>query len=85
MIIVYFKKLNDIFIILLLYVDDMLIVSKSMDKINRLKDQMARTFDMKDLVDAKQILGIDIHRDRKNGKLSFSQESMLRKYLKDSK
>ena len=30
----YFKKLNDIFIILVLYVDDMLIVSKSMD-VNR--------------------------------------------------
>ena len=48
-IILYFKKLNDIFIILVLYVDDMLIVSKSMDKINRLKAHMARTFDMKDL------------------------------------
>ena len=36
----YFKKLNDVFIILVLYVDDMLIVSKSMDKINMLKDQM---------------------------------------------
>ena len=70
----YFKKLNDIFMILVLYVDDMLIVSKSMDEINRLKDRMARTFDMKDLGAAKQILGIDIHRDRRNGKLSFSQE-----------
>ena len=53
----YFKRLNDIFIILVLYVDDMLIVIKSMDEINRLKDQMARTFDMKDLGAAKQILG----------------------------
>ena len=52
----YFKKLNDIFIILVLYVDDMLIVSKIMDEINRLKDQMDRTFDMKDLGAAKQIL-----------------------------
>ena len=77
----YFKKLNDIFIILVLYVDDMLIVSKSMDKINRLKDQMARTFDMKDLGAAKQILGIEIHRDRKNGKLSFSQEKYVEKIL----
>ena len=33
----YFKKLNDIFIILVLYVDNMLIVRKSMDEINRLK------------------------------------------------
>ena len=33
-----FKKLNYIFVILVLYVDDMLIVSKNMDDINRLKD-----------------------------------------------
>ena len=71
----YFKKLNDIFSILVLYVDDMLIVSKSMDEINMLKAQMARTFDMKDLGAAKQILGIEIHRDIRNGKLSFSQEN----------
>ena len=77
----YFKKLNDIFIILVLYVDDMLIVSKSMDEINRLKAQMARNFDMKDLGAAKQILGIEIHRDRKNGKLSFSQEKYVEKIL----
>ena len=44
----YFKNLNDIFIILVLYVDDMLIVSKSMDMINRLKDHIARIFVMKD-------------------------------------
>ena len=68
----YFKMLNNIFVILVLYVDDMLIVSKSMDKINRLKAQIARTFDIKDLGAAKQILGIEIHRDRRNGKLSFS-------------
>ena len=68
----YFKKLNDIFIILVLYVDDMLIVRKSVDEINRLKAHMARTFDMKDLEVAKQILGIEIDRYRRNGKLSFS-------------
>ena len=68
----YFKKLNDIFIILVLYVDiNMLIVSKIMDVINRLKAQMARTFDMKDLGATKKILGIEIHRDKKIGKLRF--------------
>jgi hypothetical protein len=45
-----FKKLNNgIFIILVLYVDDMFLASKSITEINRLKAQMARTFDMKDL------------------------------------
>ena len=67
----YFKRFNVIFIILTLYVDNMIIVSKIMDEINKLKAYMARTFDMKDLGSAKQILGIEIHRDIRNGKLWF--------------
>ena len=56
---VYFKKLeNDMFIILVLYVDDMLVTSNSMFEINRLKAQLARTFDMKDIGATNQILGI---------------------------
>ena len=66
---VYFKSFNGIFIILVLYVDDMLIASKIMVEINRLKAQLSRTFDMKDLGAAKHILGMEIHRDKKNGKL----------------
>ena len=47
---VYSKQLsNDMFIILVLYVDNMLLASKSIEEINRLKTQMARTFDMKDI------------------------------------
>ena len=70
---VYFKKLNDgIFIILVLYVDDIILASKSITEINRLKAQMARTFDMKDLGAGRQILRMEIFRDRRNGKLWLS-------------
>ena len=79
---VYFKKLsNGMFIILVLYVDDMLLASKSIDEINRLKTQMARTFDMKDLGAARQILGMEIFRDRSNGKLWLSQQKYVEKIL----
>eukprot|EP00253_Pinus_taeda_P005185 PITA_05185 len=47
----------------------MLLASKSIIEINRLKAQMARTFDMKDLGAARQILGMEIFRDRNNGDL----------------
>ena len=58
---VYFKKLsNGMLIILVLYVDDMLLASKIITKINRLNAQMVRTFDMKDLGAARQILGMEI-------------------------
>ena len=66
-----FKSLNDIFIILVLYVENMLIVSKSMEKINKLKVHMARNFDMKDLGAKTKILCIEIHKHKRNCKLIF--------------
>jgi hypothetical protein len=63
---VYLKMLeNDIFIIFVLYVDDMLVERIFMVKINRLKAHLAREFDMKDLGTTKQILGIEIQRQEK--------------------
>jgi hypothetical protein len=55
------------------YVDNMLLARKIIIVINTLKAQMARTFDMKYLGVAKQILGMEISRDRRNGKIWFSQ------------
>jgi hypothetical protein len=52
-----------------------------MVEINRLKAQLARVFDMKDLGATKQILGMEIHRDRKNGKLWLSQQKYVEKIL----
>jgi hypothetical protein len=78
---VYSKIINGIFIILVLYVDDMLIVGKKMVKINRLKAQLARMFDMKDLRATKNILGIKIHRDEKNGRIWLSQQRYVENIL----
>ena len=75
------KIFNGIFIILVLYVDDMLIARKSMEEINRLKAQLSRTFEMKDLGAAKHILGMEIHIDRKNGKIWLSQQRHVEKVL----
>ena len=69
------------FIILVLYADDMLVASKSMVDISRLKAQLAGTFDMKDLGAARQILGMEIHRDRAKSKLWLSQEKYVEKVL----
>ena len=64
---VYLKMKNDDnYIILLLYVDDMLIVGSNMKEINVLKIKLENSFAMKDLVAAKQVLGMRITRDRKN-------------------
>ena len=63
------KFSNDDFIILLLYVDDMLIIGHDSSKIDRLKRELSKSFAMKDLGSAKQILGMKISHDRKNRKL----------------
>jgi hypothetical protein len=69
------------FIILLLYVDDMLIVGMNSSRIDRLKKQLSQSFAMKDLGPAKQILGVRIQRSRKDKKLFISQEQYIEKVL----
>ena len=79
---VYFKRLDDgSYIILSLYVDDMLVEGSNMQKINVLKRKLASSFAMKDLGVAKQILGMRIKRDRKNHKLTLSQSEYMEKVL----
>ncbi|CAA7029323.1 unnamed protein product [Microthlaspi erraticum] len=67
---------------LLLYVDDMLIASKSKSDIKVLKAMLSAEFEMKDLGPARRILGMDIIRDNKRGVLVLSQEAYLQKLLK---
>ena len=63
---VYFKRLDyGSYIILLLYIDDMLVAGSNMQEINVLKGKLANSFEMKDLGATKQILGMRITRDRK--------------------
>ena len=80
---VYPKRKNDgSYIILLLYVDDMLVAGSNMQEINVLKRKLANSFAMKDLGAAKQILGMRIARDRKNHKITLSQNEYIEKVLK---
>ena len=64
---------------MLLYVDDMLIVSKNRDEIERLKKQLASEFKMKDLGDAQRIFGMEIRRDKKNENVWLTQKSYFEK------
>jgi hypothetical protein len=78
----YFKRFESSYIILLLYVDDMLVASSDMDEIKKLKKQLSSKFDMKDLGAAKQILGMRIHRDKQRGILQLSQAEYIGRILK---
>ena len=79
---VFIRKFsNDDFIVLLLYVDDMIIVGKNISNINGLNKQLEESFAMKYMGTAKQILGIGIMRERKEKKLWISQEYYIKKKL----
>ena len=79
---VYSKRLADHTpIFLLLYVDDMLIASRRKTDIDQLKKELSREFDMKDLGPARKILGMEIQRDRKAGKLWLSQKGYIKKVV----
>ena len=68
----YVKFFGNSYIILLLFVDDILIVGSTIEEINNLKKQLSKPFAMKDLGVAKQILGMRIIRDKANGTLKLS-------------
>ena len=59
----------------------MLIASKDKSLISDLKSQLSEEFEIKDLGAAKKILGMEIQRDRKAGKLYLSQGHYLKKVL----
>ena len=57
----YYNKLSrGEYICLLLYVDDMLIASKSSSAIDKLKTDLPSEFKMKNLGEAKKVLGMEI-------------------------
>lgn len=77
----YFKDTDSVPMFLLLYVDDMLIVSPCLKAIKHVQDCLSQNFAMKDLGDAKKILGMNIHRDRSKSVLTLNQIFYVSKIL----
>ena len=59
----FYFMLADTPVCLLLYVDDILLISKSKPKIHELKSLLNINFDMKDLGPVRKILGMIIKRE----------------------
>jgi len=82
---VYYNKLSEgEYIYLLLYVDDMLIAYKSRSAIDKLKKDLSSEFEMKDLGEAKNVLGMEIERDRRSGNVSLTQKGYLQRYFRST-
>ena len=75
------KVFHNSYIILLLYVDDMLIAEFSTEEINNLKKRLSKQIAMKDLGAAKKILGMRIIRNKANGILKLSYAEYAKKIL----
>jgi len=79
---VYFHKLpSGEYIYLLLYINDMLIASENRSPINKLKVQLSYKFEIKNLEEARRILGMQIKRERVKGRVSLTQKAYLQKVL----
>lgn len=79
---VYFKfQHGNSLVILFPYVDDILITSNNFEDVVKVREELDKEFDMKDLGATFKIFRIDIQRDRKHSRLCLSQETCLEKIL----
>ena len=70
------------FVILILYVNDILLANNDESLLNETKKALSQYFDMKDLENAFFVLGVEIYHDRSQGLLNWSQKSYIDKVLK---
>ena len=63
---VYMKSEGDKVVLLVLYVDDIFLLGRDIGMLSTVKVWLAKTFDIEDLGEASYILGIKLHRDRRN-------------------
>ncbi|CAM8876419.1 unnamed protein product [Rhodiola kirilowii] len=77
----YLKRVKNAPLFVLLYVDDLLLISPSLHDIKLTKSGLQKHFDMKDLGIAQKILGVKITRNRKNGEICLSQSEYFTKVL----
>jgi len=77
-----FFKQSDNLTYLLLYVNAMLIAARNKIHVQKLKTQLKKEFDIKDLGEAKKILGMEITRNRGSGRLWQSLENYFLRVLK---
>ena len=69
---IYIKVKRSKFIILVLYVNDILLASSDKNMLQETKGFLSSNFDTKDLGEASYVLGIEMHRDRSEGVLGLS-------------
>ncbi|WVY90570.1 hypothetical protein V8G54_036084 [Vigna mungo] len=78
---IYIKVSGSKFVILVLYVDDILLAANDIGMLHDVKKFLSNNFEMKDMNEASYVIGIEIFRDRSQGLLSLSQKGYINKVL----
>ena len=78
---IYHKISGSKFILLVLYVNDILLASSDIGLLHETKIFLSKNFEMKDLGNASFVLGIHIYRDRSHSILGLSQKAYNDKVL----
>jgi hypothetical protein len=63
------------------YVDDLLVASKNIERVNEIKAELMKRFEMKDFGEAKSILGINLKRDWEKGTITLDQSEYIANLL----
>jgi len=71
---VFHRERNGGKLIIIVYVDDLLLFSKSLDTITRIKTELSQRFKMKDLGPVSEILGLKIKKNSDTNSIKISQE-----------
>jgi hypothetical protein len=80
----YVRTKGGVISLIALYVDDLLIACTDVLVLNEIKEELSQHFDMKDMGEAKKVLGLEICRNRTKRNLTLSQAeyaaSVLHRY-----
>lgn len=67
--------------LLILYVDDMIIAAPTTKEVDQIGADLSEVFELKALGEARQFLGLELKRDRKNKVIFINQEKYINKIL----
>uniref|UniRef100_H3GT68 Reverse transcriptase Ty1/copia-type domain-containing protein n=2 Tax=Phytophthora ramorum TaxID=164328 RepID=H3GT68_PHYRM len=74
---VYVRRSDSKFSIIIVYVDDLMIFSRTKAEIGEIKKALKREFSIKELGELKYCLGIEIHRNRDDKTIVMNQRAMV--------
>jgi len=80
---IYMKVSGSNFIILVLYVDDILLATNDIVLLHDVKKFLSNKFEMKDMGETSYVIGIEIFHERSQGVLGLSQKGYIKRCWRD--